>query len=228
MNALRTTGATGRMLSVVCLGVMGIAPVAATTMKASDDASGQHKLMFGCVTDPVQSTPKRSSALRTNEPVRQPIARTAQLNIGSSTTWVVEGGDPLMVTYCVAPAVQSTGNTPWTLAVELKLVDIRTVDHPNEDPNASQVFTPKPATGPLQSSTHQKANFPPVQVQLPVIPGPWVAVPVVPTNGWCKTVAWYQRPDLQIQATGRGVSAYCPVQFTSPLSRIKPNKPPKE
>lgn len=225
MKAPLTLVIAGYRLTAACLAVACAVPAMATSMKASDDNAGG-RLILRCGTAAVQDAAKAIDESRDDKPRKLMQAR---LVVGSSTTWVVEGGEPMMVTYCVAPAVQNSGNTPWTQTVDLKLVDTRQVDYVNEDPNAKNIFTPKPKTGKLIPSQHEQAKFPLVPVPLPVIPGPWVGVPVVPANSWCKTVPWYKRPDLQIQATGPGAGIYCPVQFSSPLSRIKANPPqPKD
>lgn len=223
MRTSRATSTPTCVAFAACMGLALAAPALAQSMKTSNDNAAL-KQILRCDTA-VQVAPGGGQTQRNVGPIKPTLTAKAQLSIGSSTTWVVEGGDPLMVTYCVAPAVQNTGNAPWTQPLRLKLVDQRTVDYVNEDPFAQDILTPKPNTGELKGIPHAPAVFPLVQVPVPVVPGPWVAVPV-PANGWCRTVAWYQRPDLRIQVSQQGAAVSCPVQFSSPLSRIKPNQPP--
>ena len=145
--------------------------------------------------------PPNTSRQGTNQPRGTPLS----LRIDSTTTWrLVPGqpGQPSTVSYCVIPTVEAVG-AEWTSPVTLKLVDTRTLESPDENPDSPAVFT--------GLNMQERIWSPPktAVVDIPIEAGKKVNVKTSPA--WCESnIFWYKRPELVIE-TDSGVS--CRVRF---------------
>ena len=146
--------------------------------------------------------PAPKSPNTSRQGTHQPRGTTPSLRIGSTTTWRVIPGQPRKVSFCVTPTVEALGGT-WTLPVTLMLVDNRTQESPDENPDNPAEFTG------LAMQNHIGSPPKTAVVGVPIAAGTKVNVATSPA--WCENnVVWHKRPELVIQ-TDNGAS--CRVRF---------------
>ena len=168
--------------------------VGQSSMKTTNDGGLKETILCDI---PAPKSPN-SPSQRTNQPSGTPPS----LRIGSTTTWRVVPGQPGKVSYCVFPTVEALGAT-WTSPVTLMLVDKRTHESPDENPDSPAVFT--------GLNMKERIWSPPKRavVAVPIAAGAKVNVATSPA--WCENnIFWYKRPELVIE-TDSGVS--CRVRF---------------
>ena len=140
---------------------------------------------------------------------KQLVGTVPSLRVSSTTTWRLVPGQPSTVSYCVIPTVEALGAT-WTTPVTLMLVDKRTHESPDENPNNPAVFT---------GLTMQERIWSPPKtavVAVPIAAGTKLNVATSPA--WCESnIFWYKRPELVIE-TDSGVS--CRVRFGARDNRV--------
>lgn len=220
-----------RVLMTSSLAMGAAMPAVAVSMKTSDDGGGTHvggtpPCIIGTVaSNPIGSPgPVGSTALRqANNPkpatkgqaqMAKSAAFVPRLKIGYTATWVLKGGAPLVVQFCIKPTIQNIGNVPWTAPFTLQMLDGRMGDDLfNEDPNGQTLGAAIPGTS-ISHLTHTPQSFisAPVSASIPV-----GATITIQAPDWCgKTVKWYQRPKLVIVSQGTGMDNSCPVVFGPP------------
>ena len=175
--------------------------VGQSSMKTTNDGGIKETILC----DVPAPKPPNTSRQGTNQPRGTPPS----LRIGSTTTWRVVPDQPGKVSYCVIPTVEALGAT-WTTPVTLMLVDKRTHESPDENPNNPAVFT---------GLTMQERIWSPPKtavVAVPIAAGTKLNVATSPA--WCESnIFWYKRPELVIE-TDSGVS--CRVRFGARDNRV--------
>ena len=178
----------------ISLAVASTLAVGQSSMKTTNDGGGREAYLCDIPTPKSPNTPRKGTY--------QPRGTPASLRIGSTTTWRVIPGQPRKVSFCVTPTVEALGGA-WTLPVTLMLVDKRTQESPDENPDNPAEFTG------LAMQNHIGSPPKTAVVGVPIAAGTKVNVATSPA--WCENnVVWHKRPELVIQ-TDNG--AYCRVRF---------------
>ena len=184
----------------MALAVASTLAVGQSSMKTTNDGGGRETMLCDV---PAPKSPNTS-----RQGTHQPRGTTPSLRIGSTTTWRVIPGQPRKVSFCVTPTVEALGGT-WTLPVTLMLVDNRTQESPDENPDKPAEFTG------LDMQNHIASPPKTAVVGVPIAAGTKVNVATSPA--WCENnVVWYKRPELVIE-TDSGVS--CRVRFDARENR---------
>lgn len=237
MTSPRTHRRLRVSISMTCLALMAAAPAMAVSMKTSEDGVGEFGhgsnikpcgiYTMSAVGDGSQhdaafrrQTPERTTLANGQAQQAQPTQPVLRLKIGYSATWVIKGGSPLEVQFCVKPTIQNIGSAPWTLPFVLLMKDMRSqAENPAEDPNGQ-------SQGKAIFNPHVHHLFQEASVQVPLLGGP--PVPIV-TQDWCgRSVKWYQRPRLVIVSKGAGMDNSCSVEFGLPLPGARTGPARKE
>jgi hypothetical protein len=133
--------------------------------------------------------------------------------VGYQATWNLVSGQPGSISYCVRPEVEILGNLPWLSPLTVLLVDERTTEMPNENPNnaGNALLQVVPMGTPQLPSTqpHVKATFSGLSVVGPMPMQPGAKSGTQPVQ-WCvQNIPWVSRPELTLQIEGRS----CRVNF---------------
>lgn len=185
----------------IAIAVASSLAVGQSSMKTTNDGGLMETILCDI---PAPKSPN-SPSQRTNQPSETP----ASLRIGSTTTWRVVPGQPGKVSYCVIPTVEALGGT-WTSPVTLMLLDKRTRESRDENPDKPAEFTG------LAMRKHVASPPKTAVVGVPIAAGTKVNVATSPA--WCENnIFWYERPELVIE-TDSGVS--CRVRFGARDNRV--------
>ena len=165
--------------------------VAQSSMKTTNNENRERECI---IVGPKSTTPSAKT--------RNPKGSDSSLRIGYTTKWSVLPGQRGRVSYCVTPTVEALGAT-WTSPVTLMLLDKRTQESPDENPDNPAEFTG------LAMQNHIGSPPKTAVVGVPIAAGTKVNVATSPA--WCENnVVWHKRPELVIQ-TDNGAS--CRVRF---------------
>ena len=181
----------------IAIAVASPLAVAQSSMKTTNDGGVRETMLCDVPAPKSPNPPRQGTNLQRGT--------SPSLRIGSTTTWrVVPGqpGQPSTVSYCVIPTVEALGAN-WTSPVTLVLVDKRTHESPDENPDSPAVFT--------GLNMQERIWSPPKTAVVDIQIAAGTKVNVATSPAWCESnIFWYKRPELVIE-TDSGVS--CRVRF---------------